>query len=480
MAKKTKNTEISERAISDINMFDMPLYSNVKSVLLIGNLIGILGNFDYLNTDFSKISGNNAFWNTLYKRMSYFINLINKEIKITIVGTEQMVNYFYNFISWAYYNKQIKVSQKKVEREIIRSKVISDENSLINFIEKLKKMPKFDYIIQNPPYSGSLHLEFLKKGYELLSDTGKMVIIEPATWLINVRKNGKAKEYNEVKNMLEKHVNKVIIENYNREFDTALYVPFAITHIDKEKEYNEIEFVNCGYTSKVTSLYDCNLIGDYKMIHSIIDKVKSYGDTMKDHIYKDGKTQVDENTWYCKYPEIAPGGMGSVFCATAQASKVRGGYFYDKAYNKSEFGQHLMAYTAVGYYHNHNEISNMPLVKYDSGNNPTDKIADNLYGTKQELENWKHFIFNNKLPLFLNIVLVIDQNNTSKDVLCWLTNKTYTDEEINKLFGFTDDEISLMNKTIKKYERNSPWFKRYMCGKDSVSSEEIQKFVESL
>ena len=53
MAKKTKNTEISERVISDINMFDMPLYSNVKSVLLIGNLIGILGNFDYLNTDFS-------------------------------------------------------------------------------------------------------------------------------------------------------------------------------------------------------------------------------------------------------------------------------------------------------------------------------------------------------------------------------------------------------------------------------------------
>ena len=36
--------------------------------------------------------------------------------------------------------------------------------------------------------------------------------------------------------MLEKHVNKVIVENYNREFDTALYVPFAITHIDKEKE----------------------------------------------------------------------------------------------------------------------------------------------------------------------------------------------------------------------------------------------------
>ena len=96
--------------------------------------------------------------------------------------------------------------------------------------------------------------------------------------------------------MLGKHVNKVIVENYNREFDTALYVPFAITHIDKEKEYNEIEFVNCGYTSKVTSLYDCNLIGDYKMIHSIIDKVKSYALKEKIENLKNWSVDMKKNS----------------------------------------------------------------------------------------------------------------------------------------------------------------------------------------
>ena len=96
------------------------------------------------------------------------------------------------------------------------------------------------------------------------------------------------------------------------------------------------------------------------------------------------------------------------------------------------------------------------------------------------MENWKHFIFNNKLPLFLNIVLTIDQNNCSKEFLPWLVDKQYTDEEINKMFGFTDEEIALIDRTIKKYERNSPWFKRYMCGPDSVSDEEVNNFIKTL
>ena len=94
-------------------------------------------------------------------------------------------------------------------------------------------------------------------------------------------------------------------------------------------------------------------------------------------------------------------------------------------------------------------------------------VCDCVYGTKEELENWKHFIFNNKLPLFINIVLTIDQNNNSKEFLPWLVDKKYTDEEIYTKFNLTQDEIELIDSTIKKFERNSPWFKRYMCGPES-------------
>lgn len=357
---------------------------------------------------------------------------------------------------------------------------IKDTEVNIYTINNIHTMPKFDYIIQNPPYSGSFHLDFLKKGLDMLKPTGKMTIIEPATWLINVRKNGKAKLYDEIKKKLGKHVYKVVVENYNKEFDTAMYVPFAVTYIDMDKEYDKIDFWCCGEHREVNNLYDCNMIGDYDMIWSILNKIKAYGDTMKNHIYKEGKTKVDNDTWFCKYADIIGG--GAIFCASAKSTKIMGGGFnYESAWIKNNLGEYLRPYNVVYYHHNNNDIQNILHNAMSTGSNKeTNKIADQLFGTKQELENWKHFIFNNKIPLFTSIVLVIDQHNTCKDVLCWLTDNQYTDEEIYQLLGITEEEQKFIDKTLKKYERHSPWFKRYMCGKDSVSNEEVQKFIDLL
>ena len=59
-------------------------------------------------------------------------------------------------------------------------------------------------------------------------------------------------------------------------------------------------------------------------------------------------------------------------------------------------------------------------------------------------------------------------------------DKKYTDQEIYDKFGFTDEEIKLIETTIKKYERNSPWFKRYMCGPSLVEDEEVQNFIDKI
>lgn len=69
----------------------------------------------------------------------------------------------------------------------------------------------------------------------------------------------------------------------------------------------------------------------------------------------------------------------------------------------------------------------------------TDNPRYKVYGTKDELENWKYFVFNNKLPLFINIVMTIDQHNNSKNYVPWLTDKHYTDSEIYSIFKFTED-----------------------------------------
>ena len=157
-------------------------------------------------------------------------------------------------------------------------------------------MPKFDFIIQNPPYNKSLHLDFFNKGLDLLSDTGKMVIIEPSTWLIELRQNitekksSQMKKYISLKERIKGHVSKVVIENFNIEFRTDNYMPFAITYIDNSKEYKQIEYLNFGIDKYVNSLYDCNLVGNIETIKSIFEKIKNY-DVVNNHIYVPGKSK---------------------------------------------------------------------------------------------------------------------------------------------------------------------------------------------
>ena len=359
--------------------------------------------------------------------------------------------------------------------ETRNSKNPSDSKEIEKYIKWIKtyKM-KFDYIIQNPPYNGSLHLDFLEKGLDLLTEKGRMVIIEPATWLINVRKNGKAKKYDAIKKRIGGHVESVKIENFNKDFGTGLYVPFAITTIDFSKTFDEIEFTCCGEKRFVKSIYDCNLVGEYATIWSIIEKCQNFGDMMKAHTAKE---KMGDGMYYAKYSEIISGNGG--FCV-ATASRTGLNYDSKSIWAESCLGNFSVGYTTTAFHSYNNEIKDTPLCAYDRAHKLTDKITDNIYGTRQELENWKHFIFNNKLPLFLNIVLTIDQNNCSKEFLPWLVDKQYTDDEINKMFGFTDEEIALIDRTIKKYERNSPWFKRYMCGPDSVSDEEVNNFIKTL
>ena len=362
-------------------------------------------------------------------------------------------------------------------QETRNSKNLTDPKEVekyIKWINTFKNM-KFDYVIQNPPYDGkrNLFVKFFNEGLDILSENGRMVIIGPATWLINLRKNGKATLYNDLKDRVAGNVVKVEMDNLNKPFGTNLFMPFATITIDLSKTYDKFEFVCCGEKKIVTSLYDCNLIGDYAIIWSIIEKCQKFGDTMKNHVTK---KNMGEGVYYSKFAELD----ALPLCQTETGRLGRSYEKSDGMFQTHKFGKYCTKYSTVSYHYYQNGISDTPFLSYGKDKKLTDKIADNIYGTRQELENWKHFIFNNKLPLFLNIVLTIDQNNNSKDFLPWLVDKQYTDEEINKLFGFTDEEIALIDRTIKKYERNSPWFKRYMCGPDSVSDEEVNNFIKNL
>ena len=434
-----------------------------------------------------------------YKNAEKIVNyLIDKNITLSgtvllaMIGSKQMYEILIKKCSS---NTKIIIADSKLVTYYFKNKknitcVNIKENDANDFYNKLKNMPNVDFVVQNPPYSGSLHLDFLKKGYEMLSDKGQMIIIEPSTWLINVRKNGKAKTiYNPLKEILKGKVRKVIIENYNIQFRTDQYMPFAITYIDKTYNSDNIEYTCCGYTKTVKSLYDCNLIGNYDLIWSIFNKIN--GDMVKKHIYEPKKSEKVKGNYYIKFAGII-GGTGSQLCAlfdpkrsNCSQADANSFNFLDSARdilfdNNGKQTKCLQNYTSVLYHRYKNYISDVPLKSYGRSKKITENDAACITGTKEELENWKHFVFNNSLPLFINIVMTIDQHNTSLDYVPWLVDKKYTDQEIYDMFNLTDAEIKLIETTIKKYERNSPWFKRYICGAYSVEDEEVQKFIEDL
>ena len=327
---------------------------------------------------------------------------------------------------------------------------------------------KFDVIIQNPPYSRSLHLDFFNKGLDVLAKNGRMVIIEPATWLINIRRNGMAKHYDAVKQRIMGHVESVVIENLNREFGTRQDVPFSITTVDMSQEFDTIDFTCCGEHRTVDYIYDCNLIGDYRMIWSIIRKVSEHCDMMKDHCADPQKSSSLENTglWFQPFTDgllnaLGTNSMSMLF--TAPNARVR-------SFHKcGEFGSQYIESMCKGG------------MSYDTI--PTGERGGKMHcvcGTKEEIENWRHFTLENKLPLFFSIALTIDQHNNGKPFIPWLADRPYTDDEINELFGFSDSETRLIDTTIARYERNSPWFRRLICGTGAASDEEINGFTKSL
>lgn len=462
--------------LANKNSVRFPTPEKHGNILLIGNFDGVCGTLQpcekgkkYTLIEYSDAVKHN---------IPIIMNTLLKKKHIYLISTKECDLYFRRLITH-FIDKGIfdKVGRNRVIKqyhwqELDCNKTDSEMTDCLNnkLYNGLNKM-KFDIVIQNPPYNGNLHLDFFEKGLDVLTETGKMVIIEPATWLIDVRKYGKRGEnykvnspqvlqYERIKNKINGHVESVVIENLNPEFNVENDSPFAITTIDMSKTFDTIDYTCCGEHKVVNSIYDCNLVGDYKIIYSIIDKISHY-DVMRNHttvIQKEG------DFWYAKYTKC-----GRCSCKS-------GGRFHLESYYKSN---HFKYYYYMGC-DDRDEIANTILKKRDDGNKLTDNNSQCVYGSKEEINNWENFIFKNKLSLFLILTLTYDQSNHVLNFLPWLVDKQYTDDEINKLFGFTDEEIKLIDTTIKKYERNSPWFKRYMCGKDAVTDEEVNNFIAEI
>ena len=424
-------SKIKLKQNSGINLYFEDVQENAN-VLIVGNTIGFFGYVDNGNLN-TNIEGD-------LKRLGWLIKSIQKKVNFTIIGEIEEKEYYLELFNTIYNKYNLKAKVKFM--------TTTNNEDYFEYFNKFNDMPKFDYCIMNPPYAGSLHLDFLDK---VTNISDKIVIIEPGQWLVQLKENGKYTKENsissKIKNKIERHVKSVELNNYNRELHIANKTVFSITSIDFTKEYNEIDFECVTEKSKVSSLKDCNLIGEDRLVSSILKKCKNYKDHMIDHCInlKKYKDYEDKGYYFLRYSNYMLHNLGGV-------SKC--GHFTPASEHKGKLIDTLISYFEVLALNKDLVYNKVP--RGVQKNN----ISDATFGTKEELENWQYFVYNNKLAVFINICLTIDEHNNSREYIPWLVDKKYTDEEIYKLLDITEEEQELIDKTIKNFDKDSKFGKR--------------------
>ena len=435
--------------LNDSAKIDLTCQSSLNDILIVGNFNGMFGRINESGLDLSGEPSEEIINNFMW------LNDTCRDAKKIFIGTRSSVGDYVKNMMAAAENLGIQINRDKYNIILVDS-----DDELLNKLNEISHtMPKFDYIIQNPPYAKTLHIDFFKKGIELLNDTGKMTIIEPATWLMNLRNdNGKGKAlYFPFKSSISKLVEYVEIENLNNIFGIGQFVPCSITHIYKNKQDDVTNVKFFGLSYKVKSLDDINHIQNFKLVNNIISKIRNIcNDFPKQHI-----TNIEcGDSKYIKYNEI--------LSHTLITNNER-----ESGWINDTFAYYL--YPCV----KGDVLDNVPMT-LNNGGRETDKPSKCLHGTYQELSNWKHFCENNTLPLFINICMTIDQHNNSLKYVPCLVDKQYTDQEIYEMFHFTQQEINLIEYTVEKFKRNTPWTQRMIYGPSKVSDQEVQEYIENL
>lgn len=224
-------------------------------------------------------------------------------------------------------------------------------------------------------------------------------------------------------------------------------------HIEK---FIDVEVIGKNFTCECLS--DINLIdstiGAKDIILDIINKCKNSGGVLEDFIYKKGQ-EVPDNTHYLKFLRI----IGRSFCGDPRVT--------DEWY-ENELLSPICYYSIADKRAGIKDTPHYQLANGRTYQNPlfTNILSDQIYGTKEELENFVYNVYNCDLFPFLGIIFNFNMRNQCYHYIPFLSYSKYYSDEIYKILNLTDQEISIIEKTIKKFKRNSDWYKRLQFGYD--------------
>ena len=321
-------------------------------------------------------------------------------------------------------------------------------------------------LIINPPYDGDLYRKFLVNAYNMLACNGKMMFICPAAFLNDQRYNSNADSVR-LRKSIEKHVVKVIIENFNQQFETRNYHPFAIIFIDKTKHGKQIEFICNGEKKTVDNINDCNINGNSALQISIQRKMMGYSLLTKDRMIlkciltkKEKESEEKKKEKLEKDRAMFDSHKKDYFVTF---NKMLSTVVSNSNFNKDEYNINGLFYSYSECYVHHNE---QRVLTFDEADRYRSSGQYNwfFYGTKEEMENWIYNSMNLKIMKAFAIIRFLDQNNQVFNKAPFLCDKKYTDEEAYDKFNIDAAEQKYIDELLKQYEMNGEWFQRYITG----------------
>ena len=300
-----------------------------------------------------------------------------------------------------------------------------DNDNLEQLIDSIDM--KFDCIIMNPPYQKNLHLKILAEAIKHLKDDGVCINLSPVRWLQDpLAKYKKNSDYNKFRQSISEKITSLSVistGNASKIFNTPIRMDLAIYSCSNKGGYDYVKFNTNKLLNKILAKNTGIKTEPYQNSTSIfVPVILINGGHNERH-----QTDVDK--------------MSYDFCRN---SKYYGKYFVNGI---STNGKTLDECKQSNPHCTNGNVLNWPIVKFNSeqeASNFVDSTNTDFFKFVYKTEVRDVHVSPEYLPWMGDAV------NPRTGLKGYLSE--WTDEDFYRYFELTDDEVKVVEDTMKKYE----------------------------